>query len=53
MTDYAISRETLDELQTKAIIEMGEKLAALESRLAQAHERIRYLESQVHGGTTQ
>lgn len=53
MTDYAISHETLDELRTKAILEMAEKVTLLESQLAQAHERIRSLESQVYGGNTQ
>lgn len=52
MTDFAISHETLDELRTKAILEMAEGMKALEQQLAAANQRIAYLESQVYGGTT-
>jgi hypothetical protein len=52
MTDFAISHETLEELRTKAILEMAEGMKALEQQLAAANQRIAYLESQVYGGTT-
>lgn len=52
MTDFAISRDTLEQLRTKAILEMAEGMKALEQQLAAAHQRIRDLESQVYGGTT-
>ena len=52
MTDYAVSRETLDELRTKAILEMAEGMKALEQQLAAANQRIAYLEAQVYGGST-
>lgn len=52
MTDFAIDHQTLDELRTKAILEMAEGMKVLEQQLASANQRIAYLESQVYGGTT-
>lgn len=52
MTDFAIPHETLEELRTKAILEMAEKLETLQAQLNQANERIRQLESQIYGGST-
>lgn len=45
--------ETISEKETKAILAMGEKIKELEKQLKEAYERIRTLESQVYGGSTQ
>lgn len=47
-----ISKETLEQMKTKAFLEMAELVKKLEQDLAQAQSRIRELESQVFGGTT-
>ena len=45
--------KTLNQRETEAILAMGEKLKELEQQLATAHARIRELEGQVFGGSTQ
>jgi sulfur transfer protein SufE len=45
--------KTLQEQETEAILAMGEKIKQLQEQLNQANERVRQLESQVYGGSTQ
>lgn len=45
--------ETLQQQETKAFLAMAERLKQLELELTRAYERIRQLESQVYGGSTQ
>jgi hypothetical protein len=47
----AVSRDTLQQLETKAILELFESLKAMEQQLAVANARIRELESQIYGGS--
>jgi len=42
--------KTVQQLETEAILAMGEKITELEKQLAMANERIRQLESQLYGG---
>jgi hypothetical protein len=44
--------KTLNELQTKAFLDMVEAMKVLEQQLAQANERIRQLEAQLYNGST-
>lgn len=44
---------TLQQQETQAFLAMAEAMKALELQLAIAQERIRVLEAQVYGGTTQ
>lgn len=45
--------KTIQEQETQAILAMGEKIKQLQEQLNQANERVRQLESQVYGGSTQ
>jgi hypothetical protein len=45
--------KTLQEQETQAILAMAEKIRELEQLLSQANDRVRQLESQVYGGSTQ
>lgn len=45
--------KTIQEQETEAILAMGEKIKELQEQLNQANERVRQLESQVYGGSTQ
>jgi len=45
--------KTLQELETKAFLELIEALKKAEIDLAIAQERIRQLEAQIYGGITQ
>jgi sulfur transfer protein SufE len=47
-----VSKETIEQMKTKAFLEMAQKLEELEKQLASAQSRIRELEGQVFGGTT-
>lgn len=46
-----VSRDTLQQLETKAILELFESMKVLEQQLAIANARIRELESQIYGGS--
>lgn len=45
--------KTVQEQETEAILAMGERIKELEKLLEQANDRVRQLESQVYGGSTQ
>ncbi len=45
--------KTNQQLETEAILSMVEKIRQLEQLLQQANDRVRQLESQVYGGSTQ
>ena len=45
--------KTLQQQETEAILAMAKKIEELEQALASAHQRVRELESQVYGGSTQ
>ena len=45
------SRDTLQQVETKAILELFEAMKALELQLSIANARIRELESQIYGGS--
>ena len=44
-----VAYETVKELETRAILEMGSKLEVLEQKLASAYYRIQELEQQLYG----
>lgn len=44
--------KTLHEQETHAFLAMAEAMKSLQQQLAQANERIAYLEAQVYGGST-
>jgi hypothetical protein len=46
-----VSRDTLQQIETKAILELFEGMKVLEQQLAIANARIRELESQIYGGS--
>jgi hypothetical protein len=46
-----VSRDTLQQVETKAILELFEGMKVLEQQLASANARIRELESQIYGGS--
>jgi len=45
--------KTLQEQETQAILAMADRINELEELLKQANDRVRQLESQVYGGSTQ
>lgn len=45
--------KTLQEQETQAILAMADRIKELEELLKQANDRVRQLESQVYGGSTQ
>ncbi len=45
--------KTLQEQETEAILAMADRIKELEQALQQANDRVRQLESQVYGGSTQ
>jgi hypothetical protein len=45
--------KTLQQQETEAILAMAQRIKELEQLLAQANERVRQLESNVYGGSTQ
>ena len=45
--------KTLQEQETEAILAMAQGIKELEKLLEQANDRVRQLESQVYGGSTQ
>jgi hypothetical protein len=45
--------KTNSQKETEAILAMGERIKELEKLLEQANERVRQLESQYFGGSTQ
>jgi len=45
--------KTLQQQETEAILAMARRIEELEQQLATAHQRVRELESQVYGGSTQ
>jgi hypothetical protein len=45
--------KTLQEQETEAILAMAQRIKELEKLLEQANDRVRQLESQVYGGSTQ
>lgn len=45
--------KTLQQQETEAILAMAQRIEELEQLLKQANERVRQLESQVYGGSTQ
>jgi hypothetical protein len=45
------SRDTLQQTETKSILELFESMKVLEQQLAIANARIRELESQIYGGS--
>jgi hypothetical protein len=45
--------KTLQEQETEAILAMAQRIRELEEALQQANDRVRQLESQVYGGSTQ
>ena len=45
--------KTLQQQETEAILAMAKRIEELEKLLAQANERVRQLESQYFGGSTQ
>jgi hypothetical protein len=47
----AVPKDTLQQVETKAILEIFEAMKALEIQLAIANSRIRDLESQIYGGS--
>lgn len=47
----AVSQDTLQQVETKAILELFEGMKVLEQQLASANARIRELESQIYGGS--
>lgn len=54
MRNYALSKmKTNQQKETEAILAMGERIKELEELLQQANERVRQLESQFYGGSTQ
>jgi len=46
-----VPKETLQQVETKAILELFEAMKALEQQLSIANARIRELESQIYGGS--
>ena len=46
-----VPKETLQQVETKAILELFESMKVLEQQLAIANARIRELESQIYGGS--
>jgi len=48
----AVSSDTLQQVETRAILELFESMKALEQQLAIANARIHELESQIYGGST-
>jgi len=47
----AVAKDTLQQVETKAILELFESLKAMEQQLAVANARIHELESQIYGGS--
>jgi hypothetical protein len=45
--------KTLQQQETEAILAMADRIKQLEELLQQANDRVRQLESQVYGGSTQ
>ena len=45
--------DTLKDLETKAIIEMGKTIDRQQKIIEELQSQVRHLESQVYGGTTQ
>lgn len=45
--------KTVREQETEAILAMAQRIKELEELLQQANDRVRQLESQVYGGSTQ
>jgi len=45
--------KTLQEQETEAILALAQRIKELEKLLEQANDRVRQLESQVYGGSTQ
>jgi len=45
------SRDTLQQTETKSILELFESMKVLEQQLAISNARIRELESQIYGGS--
>jgi hypothetical protein len=45
--------KTVQEQETEAILAMAQRIKELEKLLEQANDRVRQLESQVYGGSTQ
>jgi len=45
--------KTLQQQETEAILAMAQRIEELEKLLQQANDRVRQLESQVYGGSTQ
>jgi len=45
--------KTLQQQETEAILAMADRIKELEQALQQANDRVRQLESQVYGGSTQ
>jgi hypothetical protein len=45
--------KTLQQQETEAILAMANRIKELEQALQQANDRVRQLESQVYGGSTQ
>ena len=45
--------KTLQQQETEAILAMARRIEELEKALAVAHQRVRELESQIYGGSTQ
>jgi hypothetical protein len=50
-TPVAVYRDTNQQLETKAILELFESMKVLEQQLAIANARIRELESQIYEGS--
>lgn len=49
--DRVAAKETLQQVETRAILELFESLKAMEQQLAVANARIHELESQIYGGS--
>lgn len=45
--------KTIQQQETEAILAMAQRIRELEKLLEQANDRVRQLESQVYGGSTQ